>query len=186
MLIRQFTFHSHFYIVRQLWKEVVTCNLLHLVYRAWHLVCLIFTATILTDKSVRTWLTLHYQYHLEEGIGYSHLVFTNGFVLIFVIKYRSTSNINLAIFTSPHSTFAFYIAPRTTIDTEVLRTNIGKQETLIHRFLIPLVITCRTHMPPTPTTLFIVVVRSTWFGHFLIFVKSSFRTSYRTFRMFSC
>ena len=112
--------------------------------------------------------------HLEEGIRHYHLVLAQ-LAMLLVQKYRSADNINLTILLRPVAALLLYRIPYPRIQTVVLRTHIGHQETFIHRLLAPFVIACRTHVSPVQTT--VIIIRQSTHGcrHLLIISKLTAR-----------
>ena len=107
--------------------------------------------------------------HLEEGIRHYHLVLTQ-LAMFLIQKYRSADNINLAILLRPVAALLLYRVPYPRIQTVVLRTHIGHQETFIHRLLTPFVVTSRTHVSPVQST--VIKIRQSTHGcrHLLIII----------------
>ena len=112
--------------------------------------------------------------HLEEGIRHYHLVLTQ-LAMLLIQKYRSADNINLTILLRPVAALLLYRVPYPRIQTVVLRTHIGHQETFIHRLLTPFVVTSRTHVSPVETT--VIIIRQSTHGcrHLLIISKLTAR-----------
>ena len=97
--------------------------------------------------------------HLEEGIRHYHLVLTQ-LAMLLIQKYRSADNINLTILLRPVAALLLYRVPYPRIQTVVLRTHIGHQETFIHRLLTPFVVACRAHVSPVETRIEIICLRT--------------------------
>ena len=147
-------------VIRKFGEEIIAGDALHFIYRIYEFRLLsAFLRLVTADKADGLRILARMKNHLEEGIRHYHLVLTQ-LAMLLIQKYRSADYINLAILLRPVAALLLYRVPYPRIQTVVLRTHIGHQETFVHRLLTPFVVTSRTHVSPIETRIEIICLRT--------------------------